>query len=71
MVKDCETRAARDQQGLGVLTWNGEPYGPIFDSFNQAEQFITFVGNRTGLDPRHQCEWLLDELGAQFRGRMR
>lgn len=68
-LKECETKAGIDGDGLGVLSWNDEPYGPVFRCFSEADKFVAFVGNRTGLDPRHQSTDRLEILAAEFRGR--
>lgn len=64
--KDCETRPGRDVNGYGVLTWNDEAYGPRLLSYQKADQFIQFVGDKTGLDPHHQTEDVLEELAGKF-----
>lgn len=71
MVKDCMTRPGKNLQGQGYLSWNFKPYGPTFPSHEKADEFIQFVGNKTGLDPKHQSEERLELLAAEFRGRFK
>lgn len=56
---NCRTTATPD----GRLSWNGCVYGPEFETQEGAEDFIQWVGNRTGLDPWAQTEKRLAELG--------
>ncbi len=60
MVKDCVTRVQRNAAGYWSLYWNGKSYGPTFATHPEAEAFIQIVGERTGLDPRHQNDAALE-----------
>jgi hypothetical protein len=56
---NCFTTATPD----GRLSYNGRLYGPEFETPDGAQDFIRWVANRTGLDPRAQSDVRLAALG--------
>lgn len=48
------------------LAYRGKPYGPRFDSHDDAVAFAKWVANRTGLAPEHQPENVLERMRREF-----
>jgi hypothetical protein len=56
---NCRTTATPD----GRLSYNGRLYGPEFETQEAAQDFVKWVGDRTGLDPWAQTSERLAALG--------
>lgn len=52
--------------GWARLNFAGSWFGPEFENLEEAQRFLEYVANKTGLDPYHQQPAALEHMYAEW-----